>query len=456
MKSKLVKAKSLSRREFLSGTAAAAAFTIIPSYVLGQNGQTPPSEKLNIAGVGVGGMGHSNINALSSQNIVALCDVDSEKAAKTFSEYPKAKQYKDFRVMLEKEGKNIDAVVVATPDHTHAVVAVMAMKMGKHVYVQKPLTHTVAEARLLTRTAREMGVATQMGNQGHSGDGVRDLAEMLWSGVIGTVSEVHVWTDRPGSRWPQGEPTALPPAEPVPEGLNWDLWLGAAPWREFNGLYAPFKWRGWWDFGCGGLGDMACHVMDPAFFALKLGEAPSFTVEPVRMESANGQTYPKNIILKYAFPARADMPPVDLYWYENGLMPPRPEGIPEGDVLGDKQNGSLFIGSKGFLTAGEYGGNARLLPDSIMADYKKPDQTLPRVSGANHYRNFLDACKGNAPAVSNFDYAGPFTEMVLLGNVALRLNKAISFSTESMQITNDAAAQTLLTKPYRAGWELPV
>ncbi|HOD94965.1 MAG TPA: Gfo/Idh/MocA family oxidoreductase [Candidatus Hydrogenedentes bacterium] len=450
----------LTRRAFIASATtsvlATGAFAARPNTARVVPGKLSPNEKLNVAGIGAGGKGTQDILSFQRENIVALCDVDAGRAAEAFYRVPEARQFQDYRKMFDEMGSEIDMVTISTPDHTHAPAAYRAMKLGKHVYVQKPLTHTVAEARLLTRTAREMGVATQMGNQGHSGDGVRDLAEMLWSGVIGTVSEVHVWTDRPGSRWPQGEPTALPPAEPVPEGLNWDLWLGAAPWREFNGLYAPFKWRGWWDFGCGGLGDMACHVMDPAFFALKLGEAPSFTVEPVRMESANGQTYPKNIILKYAFPARADMPPVDLYWYENGLMPPRPEGIPEGDVLGDKQNGSLFIGSKGFLTAGEYGGNARLLPDSIMADYKKPDQTLPRVSGANHYRNFLDACKGNAPAVSNFDYAGPFTEMVLLGNVALRLNKAISFSTESMQITNDAAAQTLLTKPYRAGWELPV
>ncbi|NLN92009.1 MAG: Gfo/Idh/MocA family oxidoreductase [Candidatus Hydrogenedens sp.] len=450
----------LTRRAFLASATSSAltagAFAARPNRARVVPGKISPNEKLNVAGIGVGGKGTHDILSFKRENIVALCDVDANRAGEAFYRVPEAKQYQDFRKMLDEMDSDIDVLTVSTPDHTHAPAAYMAMKLGKHVYVQKPMTHTVAEARLLTQTAQEMGVATQMGNQGHSGDGVRDLAEMLWSGVIGTVSEVHIWTDRPGSRWPQGGPSTMPPAEPVPEGIDWDLWLGPAPWREFNGLYAPFKWRGWWDFGCGGLGDMACHIMDPAFFALKLGEASSFTVEPVQQEGANEQTYPANAILKYSFPARGEMPAVDIYWYENGMMPARPEGIPEGDALGDGKNGSLFIGSDGFITAGEYGGKARLLPDSRMADYSMPDKTLERVSGSNHYRNFIDACKGGAPAVSNFDYAGPFTEMVLFGNIALRLDKALEFDSKAMKIINDSAAEAWLTKSYRAGWELPL
>ncbi len=451
---------SLSRRAFLAAATTSALFR-------GARAQSPnparvvprklsPNEKLNVAGIGVGGKGTQDIMSYKKENIVALCDVDTKHAEESFYRIPDAKRYQDYRKMFDEMANTIDMVTIATPDHTHAPAAYMAMKLGKHVYVEKPLTHTVAEARLLARTAREMGVATQMGNQGHSGDGVRELAEMIWSGGIGAVREVHVWTDRPGSRWPQGEPKTPPPGEPVPEGLNWDLWVGAAPMREYNSLYAPFKWRGWWDFGCGGLGDMACHIMDPAFFALKLGEAKTFSVEPIHQEDANDQTYPVNAIIKYHFPARADMGPVDIFWYENGRKPIRPNGIPEGQILGDDKNGSLFVGDDGWLTAGEYGGKARLLPDERMADYVLPVPTIERVSGANHYRDFLNACKGGNPAASNFDYAGPFTEMVLFGNIALRMNKRVEYDVETMTIPNDVDSGKFLTKEYRKGWELPV
>ncbi len=451
---------SLTRRAFL----AAATTTSLAGAVWAQKPNTArvvprkvsPNEKLNVAGIGVGGKGTHDILSFRRENIVALCDVDIERAGEAFYRVPEAKQYRDYRKMFDEMADDIDAVTVATPDHTHAPAAYRAMKLGKHVYVEKPMAHTVAEARLLAQTAREMGVATQMGNQGHSGDGVRDLAEMVWSGAIDEVKEVHIWTDRPGGRWPHGEPKTMPPGEPVPENMDWDLWLGAAPVREYNKLYAPFKWRGWWDFGCGGLGDMACHIMDPAFFALKLGLADNFSVEPVRQEEANEQTYPSNAVIKYSFPAREDMPPVDIFWYENGVMPPRPESVPAGQRLGDDKNGSLFIGSSGIITAGEYGGEARLLPDERMAEYARPAQTLPRIPGANHYRSFVEACKGGEPAASNFDYAGPFTEMVLFGNIALRLNKRLDYDIAKMQVLNDPDAAQFLTKEYRQGWELPV
>ena len=449
-----------SRRAFLAATTLSTLAGVTraqsPNTARVVPRKLSPNEKLNVAGIGVGGKGMHDIMSYKRENIVALCDVDLDRAGEAFYRVADARQYRDYRKMFDEMADDIDMVTIATPDHTHAPAAYRAMKLGKHVYVEKPMTHTVAEARLLAETAREMKVATQMGNQGHSGDGVRDLAEMIWAGAIGEVREVHIWTDRPGGRWPHGSPKTPPPAEPVPDKMDWDLWLGAAPLRDYNSLYAPFKWRGWWDFGCGGLGDMACHIMDPAFFALKLGEAKTFSVEPVKQEEANDQTYPSNAIIKYQFPARADMGPVDVYWYENGLKPARPEGIPEGQRLGDDANGSLFVGADGWITAGEYGGEARLLPDVRMADYARPAKSLERVGGANHYRNFLEACKGGAPAVSNFDYAGPFTEMVLFGNIALRLNKRVEYDVNTMSVTNDPAAGVYLTKEYRKGWELPV
>lgn len=450
---------TLTRRAFLAVTTTTAltgrAWAKAPNTARVVPRKLSPNEKINVAGIGVGGKGTHDIMSYRRENIVALCDVDLKRGEEAFVKIPEAKQYRDYRKMFDEMGDKIDMVTIATPDHTHAPAAYLAMKLGKHVYVEKPMTHTVAEARLLTKTAREMGVATQMGNQGHSGDGVRDLAEMIWNGAIGQVKEVHIWTDRPGSRWPHGNPKTKPPTEPIPDYLDWDLWLGTAPEREYNSLYAPFKWRGWWDFGCGGLGDMGCHIMDPAFFALKLGEATTFTVEPIRQEEANDQTYPSNVIVKYHFPERASMPSVDIYWYENGQRPPYPEGLTPGQRLGDDKNGSLFVGTDGWITAGEYGGEARLLPDERMKDYVRPPQTIPRVSGANHYRNFLEACKGGAPAVSNFDYAGPFTEMVLFGNIALRANKRLEYDYVEMKIINDPSLNVYLTKEYRKGWELP-
>lgn len=455
-----MKSSKLTRRAFLATSTttalASTAWARKPNTAKVVPGKISPNEKMNVAGIGVGGKGIQDIMSFKRENIVALCDVDWEHAGEAFYRNPDAKPYHDYRKMLDEMGDSIDMCTIATPDHTHAPAAYMAMKLGKHVYVEKPMTHTVAEARLLTATAREMGVATQMGNQGHSADGVRDLAEMVWSNAIGDITEAHIWTNRPGGRWPHGAPTTPPPAEAIPEELNWDLWLGAAAMREYNKLYVPFKWRGWIDFGCGALGDMACHIMDPAFFALKLGEASSFTVEPVQQENSNDQTWPTNAIVKYSFPARAGMPPVDIYWYENGLLPARPKDIPEGQKLGDGSNGSLFIGTNGYLTAGEYGGTARLLPDERMAAYTMPTQTIPRIKGGNHYRSFLNACKGGEPAASNFDYAGPFTEMVLFGNVAMRMNKKVEYDMASMKVRNDDKAAAYLTKEYRAGWELPV
>jgi predicted dehydrogenase len=446
---------AITRRAFLAAatTSAAVAASAQPNTARVVPRKVSPNEQLNVAGIGVGGKGLSDIMSCRRENIVALCDVDTNEAGEAFYRNPEAKQYRDYRKMLEEMGDQIDACTISTPDHMHAPAAYMAMMMGKHVYVQKPLTHTIAEARLLTETARKQGVATQMGNQGHSGSGVRELCEMVWDGAIGQIREAHVWTDRPGSRWPQGV-GEMPEAQPVPESLDWDLWIGAAPMRPYHRDYAPRRWRGWWDFGCGALGDMACHIMDPAFWALKLADAPTISIEAIKAEQRNDQTCPLNCIIKFSYPARGEMNPVDVYWYENGQTPKHPVDLPVTETLGDGKNGSLFIGENGYLTSGEYGGKSRLLPESRMNDYQKPAATIPRV--ANHYRDWLDACKGGKTApCSNFDYAGPFTQMVLLGNVAARLGRVVTWNAAEFCFPGDDEANALISKPYRQGWELP-
>jgi len=460
----------ISRRDFIGGAAAAVAgFTIVPRHVLGGSGHTPPSEKLNIAGVGVGGMGASNIDALagysnkdgvvtmSGENIVALCDVDDDYAAKIFERYPKAKKYRDFRKMLEKQ-KDIDAVVVATPDHTHAVVAMAAMQMGKHVYVQKPLTYSVYEARMLTEAARKYKVATQMGNQGHSGEGPRLICEWIWDGAIGPVREVHTWTNRPV--WPQGigRPEDMPP---VPETLDWDLWLGPAPYRPYHPAYLPFNWRAWLDFGTGALGDMACHIMDPSFWALKLGyptgveASHSYDVREMWKRVENKETYPRASIVRYKFPPRGDMPAVKLTWYDGGLLPPRPEELEPGRQL--PESGTIFIGDKGKIMCETYGGSPRLIPETKMKEYKRPAETLPRITNGveGHEQNWADACKGGEPACSNFDHSGPLTETVVMGNLAiLNPGKTLEWDGENMRVTNLPEANEYVHRQYREGWTL--
>lgn len=438
----------VSRRFFLmSSTAALAASAALGRPAsLSRLGYKSPNEKLNIAAIGAGGKGASDIDGCKSENIVALCDPDWNNAAKTFAKYPNARQYKDFRVMFDKE-KSIDAVTVSTPDHTHAVAAMWAIERGIHVYVQKPLTHSIHESRKLTEAARKYKVATQMGNQGHSNEGARQLCEMIWAGEIGAVREVHAWTNRP--LWPQGIPEPLP-GEPVPETLDWDVWLGPARERPFNAGYAPFKWRGWYDFGCGALGDMACHILDPANWALQLGHPAS--VECLKQEGRTAHSFPNKSIIRFEFPARGTMPPVTITWYDGGEMPPRPKGIGDDVKLGDGNNGSLFIGEKGIITTGTYGEKTRLLPDELMKEYKFPDPFLTRSPG--HYRDWIRACKGGSPACSNFDYAGPFNEWVLLGAIAQRFDGKLLWDGEKMKITNRSEANELVKDPYRKGWKL--
>jgi len=424
---------------------------IVPRYVLGGARHTAPSEKLNIAGIGVGGQGASDLGNVSSENIVALCDVDWRHAGGTFRRYPNASKYRDFRKMLDKEDKNIDAVVVATPDHIHAPATMAAIKRGKHVYCEKPLTHSVYEARKIAEAAREHKVATQMGNQGQATESPRLMCEYIWDGAIGPVREVHVWTDRPlrglnAVYWPQGveRPKEKPP---VPETLDWDLWLGPSPWRPYHPAYLPFTWRGWWDFGTGALGDIGCHALSPVFKALKLGHPTSVDAACTLV---NTETYPVASVVNYQFPARGDMPPVKLSWYDGGMRPRRPDEL-EGQI---GTNGALFIGDKGKML-GE-----RLIPEARRKEYGKPPKILPRSPG--HHQEWIEACKGGQPAGSNFpDHAGILAEAVLLGNVALRpeLQEAMNqtkllWDGPNLKITNIPEANEFLRREYRQGWTL--
>jgi len=436
----------ISRRFFLMGTVAAAAGCatgVSRRRIVGR--RVSPNEKLNIAGIGVGGQGASDLDNLSRENIVALCDVDERRAAQTFRRFPKANRYRDFRVMLEKQ-KEIDAVVVATPDHVHAVASMMAIKMGKHVYCEKPLTHTIYEARKLAEAAREAGVATQMGNSGQASDGVRLLCEWIWDGAIGPVREVHNWSDRPLGWWPQGieRPKGT---SPVPAGVDWDLWLGPAPYRPYNPAYLPFVWRGWFDFGTGALGDMGCHSFDPIFRALKLGHPTSVEASSTEVFK---ETYPLASIVRYRFPARGDMPPVELTWYDGGLKPGRPEELEERQEMG--KGGTLFVGDKGEMVGIPRRRGGMLLPRSRRQEYTPPPKTLPRSPG--HFEEWIEACKGGKPAGANFEFASLVTEVVLLGNIAVRTGKKLRWDGPNLKITNVREANDYLHCEYRQGWTL--
>lgn len=451
----------MSRRSFVKASAAVAALTIVPRHVLGGEGKPAANEKLNIAGVGVGGMGGSNLAACESENVVALCDVDAGGyAAKTFGKYPKAKAYKDFRVMLDQQ-KDIDAVIVATPDHTHAVIALAAIQRGKHVYVQKPLAHSVYEARVLTEAARKHKVMTQMGNQGHSGDGARLMCEWIWDGAIGPVREVHCWTNRPV--WPQSVEVDRPKETPaVPATLDWDLWIGPAAMRPYHPTYHPGTWRAWWDFGTGSLGDLGCHIMDPAFWALKLkypvsveGCISTYWQGLWQKTEPKNEQYPRSTIVRYKFPAREGMPEVKLTWWDGGMMPPRPEALEKGRRMGDDDGGVLLIGDKGLLMCGCYGSGPRLVPESRMKEYRQPTKTLERVPGGRHEQDWVRACKGGNPASSSFDYSGPFAETVLMGNLAIRYpNRELLWDGGKMEVTNDKEANAYVRRQYRQGWTL--
>ena len=445
----------MSRRNFLCHTTAIASFMIVRPGILARGGEISPNQKLNIAGVGIGGQGASDLEAVSHENIVALCDVDSVYAAKTFNKYPNAKQYKDFRVMLEKE-KSIDALVIATPDHLHAIVSTTAMKMGKHVYCEKPLTRTVHEARVVARIAREAKVVTQMGNQGMGFEGNRQINEWIDDGAIGPVREVHVWSDRPTHSgklplyWAQGVERSKDTL-PVPDTLDWDLWLGPAPWRPYHTDYVPFKWRGWWDFGSGGLGDMGIHNLAPVFSALKLGAPESLYASSTAVYK---ETVPLAATVHYQFPARGDLPAVKLHWYDGGILPARPAELEEDERNLDPEDGIIFVGDKGKMLVTGWGGRLpRLIPESRNQEYKRPAPTLPRSVG--HHKEWVEACKGGPAPRSNFDFAGPLTEAVLLGSLCIRNGGGkLVWDSAKLKITNVAAANDLLHYEYRKDWKL--
>jgi predicted dehydrogenase len=436
-----MKKGQISRRQFLGGVAATAAFTIVPRHVLGGPNRVSPSEKLNVACIGVAGMGASDVGQMAGENIVALCDVDWHHAADTFKRHPNVKKYKDFRRMLDAEGKNIDAVTVSTPDNIHAVAAMAAIKMGKHVYCQKPLCHDIFEVRQLTEAAREHNVMTQMGIQLHAEECVRLVAEMIKSGLIGKVRRVDIWS---GKNWGGGERPKE--AEPVPETLSWDLWLGPAPWRPYNHVYLPANWRRWWDFGTGTLGDMGCHIIDPAFWALDLGYPTSVEARPSRF---NNETYPTATTVKWEFPARGDLPPVTVTWNDGDRRPERPKELEQGRKLPDQ--GGLYYGEKGTMLA-PHGGNPSIIPYSKMRETKMPEPFLSR--GVNHYQDWIKACKGGPKPLANFDYAGPLSETILLGNVAALAGEKLLWDGPNLKVTNRRQANEHLKRKYREGWRL--
>jgi predicted dehydrogenase len=447
----------LTRREFARQSArlvgAASAFSIVPAHVLGRGQDTAPSDKLNVAGIGVGGMGGANLRNLESEHIAALCDVDFEYAAEAVARYPEAAVYTDFREMLA-ERPEIDAVVIATPDHTHAVIAVAAMRAGKHVFCQKPLTHDVYESRVLAQVARETGVTTQMGIQGHSGEGVRLIREWVQAGLIGEVREVEAWCSLSyypwghanwSSQWSE-RPRDTPP---LPEGLDWDLWIGPAPLRPYHPAYHPLTWRCWWDFGSGMMGDRGAHTLDPVVWALELGAPTSIDATSC---GNTPEVHPLSAIVTYEFPARGDRPPVRLTWYE-GTRPPRPRELEDGRRMPD-EGGALLKGSEGTIMCGVYGDSPRIIPEAKMRAVRLPEESLPRVEGA-HEQDWVRACKGAGPAGADFSYSGPLTEICALGNVAKRADTLIRWGAAALQVTNLPEAQQYVRYPCREGWELP-
>jgi len=489
---------TFNRRHFFFGTLLAGAvptggFGAVPS--LRSMGYRSPNEKLNIASIGAGGKAAGDITGCSTENIVALADPDAKRAERMFKLHDKAPRYTDFRKMLDKEDRNIDAVIVAIPDHMHGAAAMWAMERGKHVFCQKPLTRTIWEARMLSQAAAKYKVATQMGNQGYSNDGSRQCAEMIWAGEIGPVTEVHAWTNRPV--WPQGL-QEVPKEAAVPDTMDWESWIGVASMRPYSPAYAPFNWRGFFDFGCGALGDMACHILGAPNMALMLGSPTS--AECLKQEGKSDITYPKRSVIRFEFPARGSMPPVRITWYDGCMEAPyRPKDLGEAELLGDLprvpatgaagnrqqaagarnaplpppatsaqdanarldtgvaraasrgSNGSLFVGEKGYITTGTYGEGTRLLPAAKMKDYTFPSQMLTRSPG--HYRDWIRACKGGERSCSDFSIAGPFTEWILLGVLALRFEGKLEWDSAKMVVTNNKAANEYIKPKFRKGWQ---
>lgn len=478
--------KNTSRRDFLKKTSAAiGGFMIVPRFVLGGPNYIAPSDQIRIATVGAGGKGYSDTwkaaglkdeKGKPTEQIVALCDVDFKSAERSFNLFPNAKRYKDYRQMLSEMENEIDAVIVSTPDHMHASVGMDAISRGKHVYIQKPLAHDVFEARMLTEAATKYNVVTQMGNQGSSSNDIRRICEWIEAGIIGEIKQVHAWTNRPVWEQAMYRPTEV---MPVPNDLDWNLWLGNAPERPYHPTYHPFGWRGWWDFGTGALGDMACHIIDPAVRALKLNYpthvqafAPFKVKDWSRVNSL--ESPPLATIVHYDFAEREGLPPVRLSWYDGGMMPPRPAELEDNEPMGNWDGGVIFEGEFGKIMCDCYGANPRLLPSKKMQNFQEPEQTIERVKEANHQQNWIAAIRGESKASSSFDYAGPLSEIVLMGNLAIRSLYAQEERTDNgkkymaytgtgirlawdginMKITNYDPANQFVKRNYREGFEL--
>lgn len=482
-KSSTASTKGNGRRQFIRNAAlAATGFYIVPRHVLGGPGYVAPSDKLYIAGIGAGGKGGDDIRHFAkagNAEIAFLCDVDDRSAKDSRTQFPKAKYYHDWRELFEKERKHFDAVSVGIPDHNHAIVAFNAMQMGKHVYVQKPLTHDIFEARMLTEAASRYRVVTQMGDQGASNDGVRVLREWFEAGIIGDVHTVYCWTNRPvwpqGIAWPQEHP-------PVPEGLNWDLWLGTAANRPYENNVVPFNWRGWWDFGTGALGDMGCHIIGPVFKVLELSYPKEVNCSASTVYKGNfaeawlPDSGPVSSAVHFLYKGKKGED-IKLHWMDGGIQPEKPAELGPNETMGDGGNGALFIGTKGKMMCGTYGRNPQLLPTARTAQTKVPEK-YPRVPGGadGHYKQWVDACiAGYDKAVvdSPFEgYAGPLTECILMGNLAVRSfnirepkanGKGFSYPGRginlqwdgpNMKVTNFEAANQYVKRDYRDGWKM--
>ena len=447
---------TISRRGFLGTTGTAATmFHIVPSTVLGGPEKTPPSEKLNIAAIGAGGRAANCIDGVNSENIVAIADVDDRRAAETYRKYPDAKRYRDFRKMLDEMDHQIDAVVVGTPDHTHAVAVMNAIGRGKHVYCEKPLAHSIQEVRTMATAAREKKVVTQLGNQGHSADDIRLFCEWIREGAIGNVTEIHTGCDAFKELYCQiHNGPKLTEQHDIPKELNWDLWLGPGRYRDYHPMYLPFNWRGWMPFGTGCIGDWICHIVDPSMWALDLG-APSTIRAEVDGDfdpEKHADFYPSASTITFQFPATNDRGPVKLVWHDGNSK------IPRTELLSDEQEvpgvGAIVYGDKGAIMHGSHGaGKCRILPDSTGRDYPTPKQTIPRVR--NHFSDWLEAIRNGRQAGSNFDYGGPLTELGLLGAIAIRFpTQTLEWDALGMKFTNFSEANAWLNQPYRSGWSI--
>ncbi len=454
------KTNSLSRRQFIYRTGVGvAAFNLLPSSLVRGAERRSANDKLNVAGIGIGSRGGNDVDEVAGlgENLVALCDVDEKYAAPEFAKYPKARRFTDFRVMLDKMGAGVDAVIIGTPDHNHAQIAMEAMRRGKHVYCEKPLTHTVHEARALMAAAHKYKVITQLGNQGHASDSIRRVCEWIWAGAIGKVHTVHAGTDAfPNVYCQIPNLPKLAEKHEVPKGLDYDLWVGPAEFHAYSPLWVPWNWRGWLWYGGGAIADWICHVVDPAFWALDLGaptsvlaEAPGYDVE------TQGMTYPAGTKITFEFPAKAERGPVKLIWHDGNIHIPRPAEFTTDDKV--PGTGAIIFGDKGMIVHGSHGaGNCQILPDSLMEQYSgknAPAEKIPRVKG--HAWDWADAIRNNRPAGSNFDYGGALTQVALLGLIALRFpGQTLHWDERKVRFTNHKPANAFLNPPYRAGWKL--